>query len=286
MVQFEIFECCRGDSSVNEATADPQILFYDSLILSPTMRRWYGEAEYYNVGLWNESIRSPQEASAALVNRLIGGATEPINAVLDVGCGLGATTAQIKRCWPQARVVGINISPVQLERSRVNAPDCEFVRMDAAALDFPSGSFDLITCFEAANHFNTREAFLMEACRVLRPRGTLAMSDILLDDSVFARNMSIWDVDRANRLEDPAAYIKKLHDTGFVDVDVEDATAMTWHTWLDRLNTWLAEEHERGTVPAGKRDHWRRTTPSLIDAVTYYVLASARKPGRQPGGNH
>jgi cyclopropane fatty-acyl-phospholipid synthase-like methyltransferase len=82
---------------VNEATADTQILFYDSLILSPTMRRWYGETEYYNVGLWNESIRSPQEASAALVNRLIGGATEPINTALDVGCGLGATTAQIKR---------------------------------------------------------------------------------------------------------------------------------------------------------------------------------------------
>ena len=193
---------------MNEATADPQNLFYDSLILSPTMRRWYGEAEYYNVGLWNESIRSPQEASAALVDRLIGGAAEPINTVLDVGCGLGATTAQIKRRWPQARVVGINISPVQLERSRVNAPDCEFVRMDAAALAFPSGSFDLITCFEAANHFNTREAFLMEACRVLRPGGSLAMSDILLDDSAFARNMSIWDVDRANKLEDPAAYIR------------------------------------------------------------------------------
>ena len=92
---------------MNESADDPQVVFYDSIILSPTMRRWYGDAEYYNVGLWSDSTRTPKEASAALVDRLIARAAEPITAVLDVGCGLGATTARIKRRWPEARVVGV-----------------------------------------------------------------------------------------------------------------------------------------------------------------------------------
>ena len=271
---------------LTEASEDPSVLFYDDIIGSPLMRRWYGGAEYYNVGLWSDSTRTPQEASAALVDRLIGNAVEPITAVLDVGCGLGTTTAQIKRRWPEAKVVGINISPVQLDRCRVNAPDCEFVRMDAVALDFPTATFDLVTCFEAANHFNTREAFLREACRVLRPGGTLALSDMLLGDSSVAKRMAVWDVNTANSLDDPAAYADKLRATGFVDACVEDVTTVTWHAWLDHLNVWLAAEHERGTVPEGKRDHWRRTTPSLIDAVTHYVLASARKPSRPTGQAH
>ena len=269
---------------MNEATDEPHIVFYDTIILSPTMRRWYGDAEYYNVGLWSDSTRTPKEASAALVDRLIARAAEPITAVLDVGCGLGATTARIKRRWPEARVVGINVSPVQIDRCRVNAPDCDFLRMDAAALDLPTASFDLVTCFEAALHFNTREAFLREACRVLRPGGTLAVSDMLLDDSPVARRMAIWDVNQANKIDDPAAYAVKLQATGFIDPWVEDVTAATWHAWLDRLNAWLAEEHGRGSIPDGKMDHWRRTTPALIDALTYYLLASARKPGGRPGG--
>ena len=42
-----------------EASGDPEILAYDTIILSPTMRLWYGDADFYNVGLWSDSTRTP-----------------------------------------------------------------------------------------------------------------------------------------------------------------------------------------------------------------------------------
>ncbi len=261
---------------------DPLVLHYDGLILDPLMRRWYGSEDFYNVGWWSDAIESQQQASAALIDRLLAGVGDPVAAALDVGCGLGATTARVKRRWPRARVVGINLSPMQLERGRSNAGECEFLQMDATALDFPDGSFDLVTCFEAAFHFDTRAKFLREACRVLRPGGTLAVADILFSATPAAALIAVWKVNDANILADPTAYAAALQAVGFDDVRVEDATDATWRAWLARLNRWLAAEHERGHVPEEKLQSWRRNTPALRDAVTHYVLATCRKPPFNP----
>ncbi len=43
VLPFDPFRCRKEDFSVIEETQDPQIFFYDSLILSPTMRRSYGD---------------------------------------------------------------------------------------------------------------------------------------------------------------------------------------------------------------------------------------------------
>jgi ubiquinone/menaquinone biosynthesis C-methylase UbiE len=89
----------------------------------------------------------------------------PVNDVLDLGTGTGSGAAIVVRRFPDARVVGVDLSEEMLERARVNVPGAEFRRADASSLPFPDESFDLVS------HANMIP-FFDEVARVLRPGGT------------------------------------------------------------------------------------------------------------------
>ena len=68
-------------------------------------------------------------------------------AVLDVGCGTGATTLAIARkLGPHARCVGVDISEqmIALARRRAAGGAVEFVVADAGRHAFDPGAFDVI----------------------------------------------------------------------------------------------------------------------------------------------
>jgi SAM-dependent methyltransferase len=78
-----------------------------------------------------------------LVDRIDPSAT----AVLDVGCGTGATTLAIARALgPRARCVGVDISEqmIALARERAAGAAVEFVVADAGRHPFEPGAFDVV----------------------------------------------------------------------------------------------------------------------------------------------
>lgn len=258
--------------------SDPILSIYDRGIVSSHMRSYFGVERFCNVGYWEDDCRELGTASRQLVSRLVAAMGEDCPRILDVGCGLGASTAQVKRLRPQAAVTGINLSAFQIGECRREFPQCDFQPMDAARLEFADASFEGVISVEAAFHFNTREAFLRQAFRVLTPGGSLVMADLISHDGPLARQIAIWPVETANRLEGLAEYRALLESIGFEEVRIEDMTARTWQAWCHNIERTLPKDLAEGVITPEIYAQHRQTLPALAASVKHYLQVSARRP--------
>ena len=104
--------------------------------------------------------------------------------ILDVGCGFGGTVASLNERFQDLDLTGLNIDERQLERARQNVKPIgsnhiDFVQGDACRLPFADASFDRVLAVECIFHFPSRDDFFREVRRVLRPGGTLTLSDFV-----------------------------------------------------------------------------------------------------------
>jgi SAM-dependent methyltransferase len=94
--------------------------------------------------------------------------------VLDLGTGTGGAAVAAAERFPDAEVVGVDLSPAMVGAARARLPAelaarVRFATADAAALPFPPASFDLVTL---ANMI----PFWDELARVVAPCGTVAIA--------------------------------------------------------------------------------------------------------------
>lgn len=110
------------------------------------------------------------------------------SAVLDVGCGLGATLESLNTSLSDARLVGVNIDDRQLQACRSLEPKnrnrLQWQLADACSLPFPDNSFDAVISVEAMFHFSSRKVFFQEVQRVLKPNGRFVATDMIVDESL------------------------------------------------------------------------------------------------------
>ena len=69
--------------------------------------------------------------------------------ILDLGCGTGSTTLLLKKAFPEAEVIGIDLSPYMLvvadDKAKKAGLKIEFCQGNAEQTGFPEASFDLVT---------------------------------------------------------------------------------------------------------------------------------------------
>jgi len=99
--------------------------------------------------------------------------------VLDVGCGDGATDAELKRRFPAAAVVGIEAVPAAAERAEARLD--RVIRANAESLDFAAAgiaaaAFDLIIVADVLEHMLDPWHMLEKLRPLLAPNGRILAS--------------------------------------------------------------------------------------------------------------
>jgi SAM-dependent methyltransferase len=117
-------------------------------------------------------IESHRQHAMELIVPWVVSGLRPRDRVLDVGGGSGAHASRIVRAIP-VTVVGLDISGEMVRERAEDALLTENVVGDMEALPFPDAAFDAVMFIAALHHVPDGLSALREACRVLRPGGSL-----------------------------------------------------------------------------------------------------------------
>ena len=99
----------------------------------------------------------------------------------------------------------------------------EFLKGEIENIPLPEASVDVIISNCVINLSADKDRVIREACRVLRPGGRFAVSDVVVRGAVpseVRKNMELWVGCIAGALEE-SDYRAKLTAAGFTDVNVE-----------------------------------------------------------------
>jgi arsenite methyltransferase len=153
-------------------------------------------------------------------------ALAPGEAVLDLGSGSGTDVfSAAVQVGPSGRVVGVDFTHEQLAkaarlRDRAGFVQISFVEASIDELPFDDATFDAVISNGVINLSVVKSRVFAEAARVLRPRGRLALADIISGKPLkekTRRNVELWAACIAGAIP-RSSYIETIEAAGF-DVD-------------------------------------------------------------------
>lgn len=111
--------------------------------------------------------------------------------ILEIGCSVGHTSWRMARAWPDAEVVGVDISPgsIQVAQGCFRLPNLTY-RAGLVTPDFLTGEFDLVLMMDVYEHIPASDrptvhaairAHLAKECRVVITVPTPALQHAAVD---------------------------------------------------------------------------------------------------------
>lgn len=178
--------------------------------------------------------------------------------VLETACGVGGT-ARYLAASRGARVVATNIARSQLaiaEEWTRGAPGADRIRFEFAdyhALPYGESSFDVYWCQDSLLFSTDKPLALAEAARVVRPGGTIAISDLVVIGTPAPDAAALLTEISAPGFWSPDDYRQGLAAAGFEAIIAEDWSRHALPSF-DRLTADIAAKRERLAAIASEAD--------------------------------
>jgi len=131
--------------------------------------------------------------------------------ILDCGCGTGIYS----NFFPSQSYIGVDISPIYIERAQTCFPEHRFRVMDATQLEFSDNSFDAVIVSGVIHHLDsaTTHRVLKEISRVLDPNGKLLVwEDVPTRNSLNLVGRIIHSLDLGEFIRRDSEYSKLISD--------------------------------------------------------------------------
>ncbi len=148
--------------------------------------------------------------------------------VLDLGSGGGIDAfLAARKVGPQGRVIGLDMTEEMLTRAQENAKkmgltNVEFKLGEMEAIPLPENSVDVVISNCVINLSPDKDSVFREIFRVLKPKGRIAVSDIVIQSKLprfISQNPEAWTscIGGALKEED---YLSKIRTAGFANIAI------------------------------------------------------------------
>ena len=191
---------------------------------------------YLNFGFWEDGNTDYIQASQALLTQV----ADPVSLcedsrLLDVANGMGSQDIFYYNRYKPKHIdmIEATLTHHLICKKRVE----EYGLQDnltahygsATNLPFSDNTFTHVFSIEGGVHYKTRQKFVEEAYRVLKPNGWLSLADFAMPklpgnfiENALGRLCSkLWNAPLENWCS-PAVFKQRMEDAGFVDVEVKD----------------------------------------------------------------
>lgn len=127
---------------------------------------------------WNSSLylkfeKERTQPAIDLANRINVVAPKRI---VDLGCGPGNSTAQLKKRFPTAEILGVDSSPNMIEKAKTDYPELEFEVLDVNGdLSAFNGQFDVVFSNACLQWLPDHQTLLPKLMKLLKKGGELAV---------------------------------------------------------------------------------------------------------------
>lgn len=164
-------------------------------------------------GLYPQGIKSEVESK-------MGQSTDPV--ILDVGCGSAIWSIQMAHLFPQANVIGIDMSPL----GHRDLPSNFSFRTYNFANGLPAeyrDKFDVIHCRTVAQHLRDPQGLVNSMAKALKPGGLLLLADV---------EVAIYDENQ--KLLKPVVY----NPSWSIEENMKIQDGLSWHSgWFTALGS-------------------------------------------------